>query len=67
MERNDCLVFRPKLSKADVQGILIRYLQLEGIINGNEEKYFTEMTQKGKSFQFEFCVPLSDIKEKDEQ
>lgn len=63
----ECLVFRPKLSKEEVQGILIRYLQLEGIINGNEEKYFTEMTVRGKHFQFEFCVPLSELKEKDEQ
>lgn len=61
---NNGLVFRLKLSKEEVKDILIRYMQGEGYINGHEEEYFTDMSMKGKSFVFEFCVPLADIKKK---
>lgn len=66
MKNDNCLVFRIKLSKSEVQDILIRYLQMENLINGNEEKYFSEMTVKGKHFLFEFAVPLEVVKQKDE-
>lgn len=61
---SDSLVFRIKLSKQEVEQNLIRILQQEGLINGNEEKYFTEMQLKGKSFLFEFVVPVKDTEQK---
>lgn len=64
--KNDSLVFRLNLPKAEVQDVLIRYMQGQNMINGHEEQYFTEMNSRGKNFQFEFVVPLSEIKQKDE-
>ncbi len=57
---NNSLVFRIKLTKEEVQQHLIKLLQLENLINGNEEKYFTEMTFKNKHILFEFVVPLTE-------
>lgn len=62
---NKQLVFRIKLEQKQVQEYLIRLLQAENLINGNEEKYFTEMTVKNKHFLFEFIVPLEDVQKKD--
>ncbi len=64
MSQNNNLVFRIKLSKKEVENYLIQILKLENLINGNEEKYFTEMSSKGKHFLLEFIVPLKEVEEK---
>lgn len=61
MITNNSLVFRIKLTKEEVQHHLIQVLKAENLINGNEEKYFTEMTMQGKHFKIEFVVPLKEV------
>ncbi len=60
MEQQTSLVFRIPLTKEEVTEILLRYLQAENLINGNETKYFTELQVKNKKFLFEFVVPIKE-------
>ena len=55
---NNSLKFTIRISKEEVKDILVRYIQGENLINGEEEKYLTEMNVKGKNFLLEFIVPL---------
>lgn len=61
MTTNNNLVFRVPLTKEEVTAILLRYLQAENYINGNEEKYFTELQIKPRRFVFEFVVPIKNV------
>lgn len=61
INNNNSLKFTIRLSKSEVQDILIRFMQGENLINGEEEKYLTEMSTKGKNFLFEFVVPLKIV------
>ena len=67
MNNNNSLVFRIKLSKKEVQEHLLKLLQVENMINGNEEKYFTEMQITGKNFLMEFVVPMKLVDEPEEK
>ena len=60
---NTSLVFRIKLPKVEVEQHLLQILKLENLINGNEEKFFTEMSSKGKNFLMEFVVPMKEVGE----
>ncbi len=67
MNQNSNLVFRIPLTKEEVTAILLRYLQAENYINGNEEKYFTELQVRPKKFVFEFVVPIISVDPKPEE
>ena len=66
MDSKEALTFRLKFTKKDVQEMLVRYAQLENLINGKEEKYLVEMTNKNGHFYLEFNVPLKEINQKED-
>lgn len=51
------LIFKLKIPYTEVEQTLLRLLQANGQINGNEEKYFTGMEAKGRAIHMEFQVP----------
>lgn len=64
MKENNSLTFRLKISQKELEKYLIKILQAENQINGQEERYFVGMQKIGQSYFMEFSVPAPLIDEK---
>lgn len=57
MNENTNLVFKLKITQAEIEQFILRALELDNQIGSKEEMFFTQMTKVGKSFYMEFVVP----------